>query len=132
MARPPARSRLVDTLEGDDLAKRRLKVVIQTITGECTIAEACERLEVSETALRDYRTRALYGALAGLTPGTPGRPRNAVKDPALTRLQTQVQTQQLQLLLEKTQTQLALLATALPPPVAPARGKKKQPPPVNP
>lgn len=75
----------VDRLEGDEESKRRLRVVLATLTGEMTIVEACERLGVGESRLHDLRRRALEGALAGLTPGAPGRPKS-VEEPRQDRL----------------------------------------------
>lgn len=74
MARPPDGLKHVDRLAGPDRSKRRLRVILQTLTGERTVDEACEELGVSEARFHVLRRRALEGALAGLTPGRPGRP----------------------------------------------------------
>jgi transposase-like protein len=116
MARPPAQSRLVDTLEGDDLAKRRLKAVLQTITGERSIADACARLGIGATALFELRTRALYGALAGLAPGAPGRPVTPAEDPEVAALRTELAQKDRELQVERLRTQLALHAILQPGP----------------
>ncbi len=75
----------VDRLEGDEESKRRLRVVLATLTGEMIVVDACERLGVGESRLHDLRRQALEGALAGLTPGVPGRPKS-VEEPTGDRL----------------------------------------------
>ena len=70
--RPPKRSRLVEGLDGSDQAKLRLKVILQTLTGECTVEQACEQLGIKEgqtTEDMEYslETVACIGA-CGLSP----------------------------------------------------------------
>jgi len=111
MARPPAPSRLVDTLEGDDLAKRRLKVFLQIWQGERTNAEACERLEVSPTTLRKLLARALQGALEALAPKAPGRPHGPEADPIVAELRAELAQHKQELVVERGRTQIALCTT---------------------
>jgi transposase-like protein len=128
MARPPEQSNLVDPLEGSDEAKRRLKVVLQTISGERSIAEACERLDISATMLFELRTRALLGALAGISPAAPGRPAEPEEDPQLIALRSLLKQKELELDIERLRTQLALHSALQNKPAA-NPVKKKQPPP---
>jgi hypothetical protein len=72
--RPPQGVNHVDRLEGPEELKRRLRVILETLTGECSIPEACERLGVSESRLHDLRREALEGALGALMPRPAGRP----------------------------------------------------------
>jgi hypothetical protein len=69
----------VDKLEGSDLAKRRVKVVLETISGEKTVAEACKALGIGEARFHELRARVLAGALAASEPGRPGRPVKAAQ-----------------------------------------------------
>ena len=78
--RPPSGPKLVNGMDGSEHAKRRLEVVLRTIAGEITVAEACEQLGVGETAFRKIRAAALDGALKELEPKHVGRPRK-VKTP---------------------------------------------------
>jgi hypothetical protein len=73
--RPPVGLGHVDRLDGPEDLKMRLRIVLATITGEMGIEEACAELGVSASRLHEMRREALEGALAGLTPGRPGRPR---------------------------------------------------------
>lgn len=72
--RPPQQSALVDALSGPEEDKRRLRVILATITGELSISQACIQLDVSESRLFDLRKQALEAALQGIKPGKPGRP----------------------------------------------------------
>jgi len=72
--RPPSGPKLVDTLEGSSHAKERLEVVLETVAGRMTIAEACAKLSIGETAFRKIRTAALSSALKELEPKQTGRP----------------------------------------------------------
>jgi hypothetical protein len=66
---------LVDTVDGPDQAKRRLKVILETMAGSRTIAEACAELGICEAAFHELRKRALKAAVDGLCPRPAGRPR---------------------------------------------------------
>lgn len=72
--RPPRGSAHVDSLDGPDELKRRLRVLLDTISGACTIDEACRMLDVSAARLHELRHQALAGALEALRPGRAGRP----------------------------------------------------------
>jgi hypothetical protein len=64
----------VDRLDGPESLKRRLRVILQTLTGEITIAQGCEQLGVSESRMHELRRVALEGALGALMPQPAGRP----------------------------------------------------------
>ena len=80
--RPPLGARHADKLEGSEQASERLGLILRTISGEVTVAEACALLEVSEAHFHRLRDQALQGALAALEPKPPGRPPEPV-DPLL-------------------------------------------------
>lgn len=73
--RPPLGPRLARNVGASGLAKERLEVILETIAGERTIAEACAELGIQETQFHDLRTRALSGAASSLEMGQSGRPR---------------------------------------------------------
>lgn len=64
----------MDGLEGPEDLKRRLKVVLETIVGNVSVADACAELSVSESRLHEMRREALVGALQALLPKPSGRP----------------------------------------------------------
>lgn len=75
--RPPAGVKQVEKLEGPRAQKRRLRMILETLTGERSVSEACAELEVSEARFHVLRRQALQGALEALEPGQAGRPRKA-------------------------------------------------------
>jgi hypothetical protein len=72
--RPPQGAEIVETLEGSLQAKQRLRVVLLTLTGVMTVAQACEILGIGETRFHDLRKEVLRQSLAALEPRLPGRP----------------------------------------------------------
>lgn len=75
MARPPLGAKLVEGMEGSEEAKRRLQVILETLSGERTVGEACEALGINEARLYALRAEALEAALSRLEPKPAGRPR---------------------------------------------------------
>jgi len=73
--RPPSGPNLVDGLDGPDEAKRRLRVILETVAGTRMIAEACAELGISEAAFHNLRRQAMEGAIESLAPRPAGRPR---------------------------------------------------------
>lgn len=72
--RPPLGTEHVHKLDGDAETKERLRVILETLSGELSAAEACEQLGIGPSQLARLRERALAGALAALAPRPPGRP----------------------------------------------------------
>src|SRR5262249_12087765 len=75
--RPPNGVGHVGRLEGPEELKRRLRVLLETIVGSKSVAQACEELQVSESRLHELRREALVGALGALMPRPAGRPATA-------------------------------------------------------
>jgi transposase-like protein len=71
--RHPSGPSFVDKLPGHTTAKERLRVVLETIAGDCRVSEACERLGISEQRFDELRLEALQGAIAALEPKPLGR-----------------------------------------------------------
>lgn len=72
--RPVKGSELVEGLEASAGARLRLRLVIETISGSVTVAEACRELGIGESRFYAMRREALAGAAAGLEPSPAGRP----------------------------------------------------------
>ena len=66
-------AKLVDGLEGTPGAKDRLRAILSTITGECSVPEAARSIDCHEANLYVLRGRMLQEAVQGLEPRTPGR-----------------------------------------------------------
>jgi hypothetical protein len=73
--RTPNPDEAIDRLDGLSPEKERLKVILEQVSGSCSVEEACERLGVGRTRYFELRQQALQGALEGLEPGVAGRPR---------------------------------------------------------
>jgi hypothetical protein len=73
--RYPSGPEAVERLEGSDESKRRLRVLLEVLSGRCRMREACARLGLKEARVEQLRARALRGALAALEPRPGGRPR---------------------------------------------------------
>jgi hypothetical protein len=65
---------LVQRLEGSRHAKRRLEVILETITRETSIPEACRRLGIEQAMLFRLRSRILRAGIEALEPKPIGRP----------------------------------------------------------
>jgi Helix-turn-helix domain len=85
--RHPAGPEYVEQLEGSDQAKRRLRIVLETLAGTRGIGEAAELLGITEQRVHQLREEALQAALAELEPKPAGRPRRAApsEDPTVLR-----------------------------------------------
>src|SRR5690349_25008390 len=64
----------VENVDASDETKQRLKAILQTLSGELSVAEACGKLGVSEPHFYRLRERALTGAAEALEPRPAGRP----------------------------------------------------------
>jgi hypothetical protein len=76
--RHPAGPEYVEQLEGSELAKRRLRIVLETLAGRCGIGEAAKLLGITEQRVHQLREEALQAALLELEPKPAGRPRRPV------------------------------------------------------
>ena len=72
--RPPNVGEVIDRLEAHFEEKERLKTILDQISEDCSVDEACEGLNISRSRYFELRERALQGALDGLLPGAAGRP----------------------------------------------------------
>ena len=73
MARPPTGPELVNRLNGSAGAKRRALVILETVTGSCSVEEAALALDCNTAYLHRLRDQLLDGMIAAAEPRTPGR-----------------------------------------------------------
>jgi hypothetical protein len=73
--RKPAGVEYVQNLEGSAEAKQRLQVVLETMTGQRRVQEACQVLGIGETRFQQLRHELLQAALERLERKPAGRPR---------------------------------------------------------
>ena len=64
----------IQRLEGSQHAKTRMETLLLTLSGGCTIEEAQQRLQLSESQLHAIRQQWLQEAIALLEPRPRGRP----------------------------------------------------------
>lgn len=64
----------MDEIQGNRESKRRAKIILQTITGELSVKEACALLGVGATQFANLRTQGLKGLVDSFDPQPVGRP----------------------------------------------------------
>ncbi len=76
----------VEGTDGSAEAKRRVRLVLETLSGERGVEEACAELGVSPARFAVLREAALQGSVSALEPKAPGRPAAAPQDPEVETL----------------------------------------------
>ena len=75
MGRPNKGVGHIDNCEGSEQSKERARVILQTISGELSVQEACDLLGIQRPRFAELRALALQGSVDAIEPGRPGRPR---------------------------------------------------------
>ncbi len=99
---------LIQALDASELARERVTIILLTLTGDWSVADAMERLSISRTRFQDLRRTMLQAALFALEPGRAGRPPRS-RDPrkeAMESLRKEIAT--LEQDLKRTRVQLEL------------------------
>lgn len=63
----------VDRLDGSFEAKRRMKAIVQTLSGEMGVMDACDGLGIGSSRFHVLRREALQAAVTRLEPRASGR-----------------------------------------------------------
>jgi hypothetical protein len=122
VGRKPQGWKLIDHLSGDENSKARLKAFLETMTGQCTVAEACQRLGIEQSRFFALRNDWLQEALGLLAPKPAGRPRKApLEEPQVAELKQRMHKLEQQLLGAELRARLAEAKT-----VKPARHERKK------
>lgn len=102
--------KLLESLEGSELAKRRMQWILLTLGNQCTVQQACEDLGISETAFHKLRKSAMRRFIVDLEPKRRGRPREAPPpdDPQMLELQERNRQLTLQLAASRVREEIAL------------------------
>jgi len=79
MARPNKGAAHVDDLKGSQRAKRRVQMILATISGEMSVADACREIGVGPTQFANLREQILQGAVDAAEPKPIGRPKLAAE-----------------------------------------------------
>ncbi|MEZ0228966.1 MAG: hypothetical protein ACAI25_10105 [Planctomycetota bacterium] len=109
MARPPEGPNLADHLDLPDDTKHRLKVVLETISGAKTIAEASAELGIGAARFHELRMQALEGAGIAISPKPAGRPRSEgeAADPRVAELDAKLKDMEIEVKAAHVREQIA-------------------------
>lgn len=77
--RKPLAAGHVEHLSGSELAKLRLSLILKTMLGQLTVAQACTELGVCESRFHALRNKWLQEAVELLEPRRMGRPAKNVE-----------------------------------------------------
>jgi len=109
--RPPVGLGHVDRLLGPESSKKRLRVILASLTGVMTVEEACRELGLGEARFHVLRREALEGALSALEPrrtGRPPAPEPTAEERQLAELEQQIEHLKLDLYAARVREKLAL------------------------
>jgi len=123
--RPPKGLSHVDSLPGDEASRAKLKTILATLLGELTVAEATERLGISESRFHELRRQALEGMMTGLEPRSPGRPPAPREAEEVTELRERLSWLEEELEISRLKTEIAMWNPSLLRESVPKRSKKK-------
>jgi hypothetical protein len=71
---------IAERAEGSDLARRRVRVVLETIAGSKRVLEACAELGISEQRFETVRQEFIQAGVAASELKPAGRPRKALAE----------------------------------------------------
>jgi hypothetical protein len=123
--RKPVGPALAERVSGSEQALARLKVVLETITGDKTMEEACQALGLHKTRLFELRLEALQAAAVALEPAPLGRPPQVAGPEAARVAQLEQRIDELEVELEAARLRVELAQT-LPALSKEALGAKKK------
>ena len=113
--RPIEGAKLVDRVEGSEQAKQRLRIILQTLSGELTVPQACASLNISEARFHELRNGWMQDSCAALEPKPLGRPKETTpeQEQALLKLHRENQMLEIHLRAAQIRTEIALVAPHL-------------------
>ena len=111
VGRPPSGPKLVDSLDADVEAKTKLRLILETISGQRTVEDAAATLGVSTTYFHELRTRALTQAAQSLEPQPIGRPPTTTssENSAMKELQDRLKQMEVELEAARIREEIALV-----------------------
>ena len=125
--RKPVGPALADRVAASEQARTRLKVLLETITGEKSMDAACQALSIQKTQLFKLRARVLEAAAAALEPQPTGRPPQTVSPEAarIAELEDEINRLKVELEGSRLRVELAQALRAAGDERSPRRKKKK-------
>ena len=106
--RIPVGPEVVEQLQGSEKAKERLRVILETMTGDLRVQEACARLGICEQRFRQLRAELLQVALGSLEDQPAGRPRQPQEPAETAALRRQLEAMQRELRAAQVREEIAL------------------------
>lgn len=106
--RYPSGPKYVEQLQGSDDAKRRAKIILETMTGKLRVQEACALLGICEQRLGQLRQEMLQAAVASLETQPAGRRPAEAESPDMAALKEQVAALQDELRAAQVREEIAL------------------------
>jgi hypothetical protein len=88
--RYPLGPEYVEQLAGSPEAKRRAKIILETLTGQRRVQDACQALQISEQRFAQLRQEMLQAAVERLETRAAGRPRRQAAAPDVSALGEQL------------------------------------------
>ena len=120
------RAELVEHLGGSETARLKMKIILQSLTGELDIETARRQTGVTKRTFHKLRIRAIQAALDSLEPQPRGRPRNNPKDrEEIDRLKKEIETLKYAAHTSQIRQEIALMMPAVMKPNATEQKKKK-------
>jgi transposase-like protein len=125
--RYPSGPEYVEQLQGSDDAKRRAKIILETMTGNLRVQEACQELGICEQRLGQLRQEMLQAAVASLETQPTGRRPAAPESPEVAALKEQLAALQDELQAAQVREEIALaLPRVVHQPAEPAEKKRRR------
>ncbi|HEV3262938.1 MAG TPA: hypothetical protein VG013_39245 [Gemmataceae bacterium] len=127
--RYPSGPELIEQLEGSEKAKKRVRVILETMTNARRVQEACAELDVCEQRVRQLRAAMLQAAVTSVEDQPPGRPRQPQEPPEVAALREQVAELQRELQAARLRAEIAVaLPHVTAPPAAPQKKRRTRKP----
>ena len=129
IGRPPKGAELVDQIDGSDQARQKLRIILETLSGQKSVPQACAELGIERSRFHAMRKAFLLGAVSSLEPRGRGRPAHQVSPEQVQVEQLQHQVEALTVDVRAAQIREELAAVMphlLKPPQKSASGKTKR------
>ncbi|HWY24786.1 MAG TPA: hypothetical protein VNX47_07695 [Nevskia sp.] len=115
-------------LVGSQQARRRLQVILETLSGSTRVQHACAELGIGVARFHQLRLDALQGAVEQLELRPAGRPAAPPADPRIAVLEARIEELKLELQAAQTREEIALVLPRLHPEPATEGTPGKKPP----
>ena len=106
--RYPVGPEYVDQLQGSAAAKQRAKTILQTMSGDLRLQEACRLLGICEQRFHQLREELLQAAVARMEPRPAGRPRRPAESADVQALKEELTDKELELRVAHLREEIAL------------------------